>query len=74
MLTGRITSGSVKAGSTVKALARDGRLIETFRVSKVLAFRGLERAPIDVGMDDEPDFPEHYLAQLAWPFRARPPA
>ncbi len=37
-----------------------------------LAQRG--DAPIDVGMDDEPDFPEHYLAQLAWPFRARPPA
>lgn len=31
-------------------------------------------APTDVGMDDEPDFPDRYLAQLAWPFKKRPPA
>jgi GTP-binding protein len=47
LLTGRITSGSVKPGQTVKALRRDGALIETFRVNKVLAFRGLERTAID---------------------------
>jgi sterol desaturase/sphingolipid hydroxylase (fatty acid hydroxylase superfamily) len=28
-------------------------------------------APLDVGMDDEPTLPSHYLGQLAWPFRAR---
>ena len=44
LLTGRIRSGSVKAGQTVKALSRTGETVETFRVSKVLAFRGLERA------------------------------
>ncbi|MYZ48002.1 translational GTPase TypA [Propylenella binzhouense] len=49
ILTGRIRSGSVKAGQTVKALTRDGELVESFRVSKVLAFRGLERQPIDLG-------------------------
>jgi GTP-binding protein len=49
LLTGRIRSGSVKAGQTVKALSRDGETVETFRVSKVLAFRGLERRGIDVG-------------------------
>ena len=26
-------------------------------------------APTEVGMDDEPDFPTRYLAQLTWPFR-----
>ncbi|HMB48211.1 MAG TPA: GTP-binding protein, partial [Afifellaceae bacterium] len=47
LLTGRIASGSVKANQTIKALARDGKTVETFRASKVLAFRGLERQPID---------------------------
>jgi GTP-binding protein len=48
LLTGRIRSGAVKAGQQVKALDRDGALVENFRVSKVLAFRGLEREPVDV--------------------------
>ena len=47
LLTGRITSGTVKPGQTVKALGRDGREVEQFRVNKVLAFRGLERTAID---------------------------
>ena len=47
LLTGRIESGSVKTGQTVKAMDREGREIERFRVSKVLAFRGLSRTPID---------------------------
>ena len=37
----------MKPNQTIKALARDGSLIEQGRVSKVLAFRGLERIPID---------------------------
>jgi len=49
ILTGRIRSGSVKAGTTVRALSRKGEPVETFRVSKVLAFRGLERQPIELG-------------------------
>ncbi len=49
VLTGRITSGSVKPGQAVKALSRDGRTIEQGRVSKVLAFRGLERQSIEEG-------------------------
>ncbi|MCC0065852.1 MAG: translational GTPase TypA [Rhodovulum sp.] len=47
LLTGRIESGTVRTGQTVKALARDGREIERFRVSKILAFRGLARAAIE---------------------------
>ena len=47
ILTGRVASGSVKPNQTIKALARDGSMIEQGRVSKVLAFRGLERVPID---------------------------
>ncbi|GMG83877.1 translational GTPase TypA [Paralimibaculum aggregatum] len=47
LLTGRIEQGSLAAGATVKALSRDGKEIERFRVSKVLAFRGLARQPIE---------------------------
>ncbi len=49
ILTGRILSGSVSSGDTVKALNRDGQVVDSFRVSRVLAFRGLERRPIDTG-------------------------
>ena len=47
IVTGRISSGSVKPNQTVKVLDHDGKLIETGRVTKVLAFRGLERVPVD---------------------------
>ncbi len=49
ILTGRITSGVVKPNQPIKALSRDGKLVEQFRVQKVLAFRGLERTAVDVG-------------------------
>ncbi len=48
ILTGRVESGTLKAGETVKALARDGSLIENFRCTKILAFRGLGQQPIDL--------------------------
>ncbi len=47
VLTGRIRSGAVKANQTVKAMSRDGKLVEQGRVSKVLAFRGLDRVTVD---------------------------
>ena len=47
IITGRIESGSLKSNQSVKVLANDGSLVETGRVSKILAFRGLERQPID---------------------------
>jgi GTP-binding protein len=49
VLTGRVRSGSIKANQTVRALSRDGKIIEVGRASKVLAFRGLERQPVDEG-------------------------
>jgi GTP-binding protein len=49
IVTGRISSGSVKPNQQVKVLDRNGELIEAGRVTKVLAFRGLERAPIEEG-------------------------
>ncbi|MRX51169.1 translational GTPase TypA [Paracoccus sp. S-4012] len=47
ILTGRVESGRARAGDTVKALNRDGERIEQFRISKVLAFRGLTQTGID---------------------------
>jgi len=49
ILTGRVDSGSVKPNQTVKVLSRTGDVIETGRISKVLAYRGLVRSPIDEG-------------------------
>ena len=48
LLTGRVESGTLKAGETVKALSRDGSVVENFRVTKILAFRGLAQTAIDV--------------------------
>ena len=39
--------GPCRPNQTIKALSRDGELIETSRVTKVLAFRGLERTAVD---------------------------
>src|ERR1700760_2195122 len=49
IVTGRISSGSIKPNQAVKVIDRHGRLVEQGRASKVLAFRGLERVPIDEG-------------------------
>ncbi len=48
LLTGRVESGTLKVGETIKALSREGEKIEQFRVTKILAFRGLDQKPIDV--------------------------
>jgi GTP-binding protein len=47
ILTGRITSGTIKPNMPLKAIRHDGTLVETFRATKVLAYRGLERVPVD---------------------------
>ena len=47
IITGRIESGTLKPNQAVKVLARDGSLVEQGRVSKILAFRGLERQSIE---------------------------
>ena len=47
LLTGRVESGTIQAGASLKALTRDGERIEQFRVTKILAFRGLAQTPID---------------------------
>jgi GTP-binding protein len=47
VVTGRITSGTVKPNQGVKVLDRNGGLVEEGRLTKVLAFRGLERTGVE---------------------------
>ena len=47
LVTGRITTGTIRPNQPAKVLDRHGALIEQGRVSKVLAFRGIERQPIE---------------------------
>ncbi|MBS0334719.1 MAG: translational GTPase TypA, partial [Proteobacteria bacterium] len=51
LLTGRIESGKAVPGMPIHALSRDGKEIERGRITKVLAFRGLKRQPIDEGAE-----------------------
>ena len=47
VLTGKIASGRVATNMTVKALSRSGEVLEETRLTKLLAFRGLERVPVE---------------------------
>jgi GTP-binding protein len=47
LITGRISSGAIRPNQPVKVLDRDGKLVEQGRVTKVLAFRGLERTGVE---------------------------
>jgi GTP-binding protein len=47
ILTGLVFSGSVKTNMPIHALSPDGKVVETGRASKIMAFRGLERVPVD---------------------------
>ena len=51
LLTGRIESGKAVPGMAIKALDRDGKEIERGRITKVLAFRGLRRQPVEEGAE-----------------------
>ncbi|HET7912232.1 MAG TPA: translational GTPase TypA, partial [Pseudolabrys sp.] len=47
IVTGRITSGTARPNQSVKVLDRDGNIVETGRITKLLAFRGLERTGVE---------------------------
>src|SRR5690606_32454693 len=47
VLTGRVESGRIAVGDTVKSLSRDGKELERGRLTKLLAYRGLKRAPVE---------------------------
>jgi GTP-binding protein len=47
VVTGRITTGSVKTNQALKSLSLDSGAVENFRATKILAFRGIEREPLE---------------------------
>ena len=47
ILTGKVQSGTIKVNSPIHALDSTGKVIETGRASKLMAFRGLERVPVE---------------------------
>ena len=47
LLTGKIQSGSLKVNDTVKVLNSENKEIERVRISKILAYRGLNRESLE---------------------------
>ncbi len=47
VLTGRVEAGRLSQNDTIRALRDDGSVVETTRVTKLLAFRGLDRVPVE---------------------------
>ena len=47
VLTGRIESGAITTNRQIKVLDRNGEIVEKARVTKLLAFRGLARVPVE---------------------------
>jgi GTP-binding protein len=47
ILTGRIESGTLEVNMPIKAIDVDGNAVEEGRATKVFAFRGLERVPVE---------------------------
>ncbi len=45
--TGRITAGSVKMNQPLKSLDTTSGAVENFRATKILAFRGIDREPLE---------------------------
>jgi GTP-binding protein len=47
VLTGRVYSGVARVNMPVRALSRDGKVLEEGRLTKLLSFRGIERVPVE---------------------------
>ncbi len=47
ILTGRIAQGVAKVGMPIRALSLNGDVIEQGRLTKLLAFEGIKRTPVD---------------------------
>ena len=47
VLTGRVERGTARINASVVAMSSDGTRIESARLTKLLAFRGIERVPVD---------------------------
>ena len=49
LITGKVFSGEVVTNQQIKVIDQDGNVIENGRVTKILAFRGTERAAVESG-------------------------
>jgi GTP-binding protein len=47
ILTGRVQTGTLNINQPIHALDDSGKVIETGRATKIMAFRGLERVPVE---------------------------
>ncbi|RED16208.1 translational GTPase TypA [Parasphingopyxis lamellibrachiae] len=47
VLTGRIQSGRLEMNMPIKAIDAEGKVVESGRATKILAFEGLERVPVE---------------------------
>jgi len=47
ILTGRIETGRAKVGDPINGMNSNGEIVEQGRISKLLAFNGLERVPVE---------------------------
>ncbi|GAA4769371.1 translational GTPase TypA [Stakelama sediminis] len=47
ILTGRVEQGTVKMNMPIHALDASGKVVEQGRATKIMAFRGLERVPVE---------------------------
>src|ERR671916_1240383 len=47
VLTGRIASGRLTINMPIRALDPDGQVVEEGRATKIMAFRGLDRVPVE---------------------------
>ncbi|NNC71738.1 MAG: translational GTPase TypA [Sphingomonadaceae bacterium] len=47
VLTGRIESGTLEMNMPIKAIDAEGKVVESGRATKILAFEGLERIPVE---------------------------
>ncbi len=47
ILTGKIYSGVAKVNMPVKAISLDGKTVETFRLTKLMAYNGIDREPVE---------------------------
>jgi GTP-binding protein len=47
ILTGRISSGAIKVGQTVKAINMAGGLVETTKITKIIEHRGVEKISLE---------------------------
>lgn len=47
ILTGKVLSGKVRMNMPVKAISLDGQTVEQAKITKILAFRGVQKTPLE---------------------------